>query len=313
MRSSSANEVIDAGIGHEGFEAHDAAVGEGFHVVEVGGGEAAPEGEVGAGAIFAGGDFGVEARGVERGGRGVEGHVEKCGAAAGGEGGRAGGGAFPVKAVGGGGAGVVEVDVGVDHAGEDVEDFGVDGLFGGAGDNGGDFYDFAFGDGDGLGGDGVGEDDLAVADEEVVGHFGLAPAIGGAGPGGETRRGTWYFFGGVGDDDGDLDLVEECAGVGGVLGAVVIGDVEEEWRGAGGEGGAFEEGFVGAAVGVGHDGFEGLETGGGLARRRSIRTLAAGLPRVRCIEDVGGCGHENPFGFGHPGGEDAEGPRTVKI
>jgi hypothetical protein len=74
---------------------------------------------------------------------GVEGHVEKQRAAAGGEGAGAGGEAFPIRA-----AGLVEMDVGINEAGKDVEARGVEGFAGLGGLAGREELELSFGNGE---------------------------------------------------------------------------------------------------------------------------------------------------------------------
>ncbi len=76
---------------------------------------------------FQRGAFAVELARVDRAGRGVERHVEEERAAAGCQRAASGGGAFPFGA-----AGLVEVEMDVDDAWENMQSAGVD-FFGGAG------------------------------------------------------------------------------------------------------------------------------------------------------------------------------------
>ncbi len=116
-------EAVAAGVDEEALEAGDAGAGEGFEVALVVVDAAAPEGVVdhalrgGVGAA-GGGGFALELEGGYVGGLGeaVEGHVDERGEAAGRCGAGGGGETFPVGA-----AGLVDVGVGVDEAGEEGE------------------------------------------------------------------------------------------------------------------------------------------------------------------------------------------------
>src|SRR5688572_26996503 len=79
-------------------------------------------------------------------------------------------------------AGLVEVDVGVGGAWEEVQGRGVDFVAGLAGDGWGEFGDALVFDGDVEGGDAVGGDDLGVSDDEVEGHR-LTASVRAVGPG----------------------------------------------------------------------------------------------------------------------------------
>ncbi len=116
-------EAIAAGVDEEGFEAGDAGEGEGFEVVLVVVDTATPEGVVDEALICAVGaacrcGLALEFEGGDGGGLGetVERHVDEGGEAAGGCGAGGGGEAFPVGA-----AGLVDVGVDVDEAGEEGE------------------------------------------------------------------------------------------------------------------------------------------------------------------------------------------------
>ena len=116
-------EVVDPAVRHERLEPDHAAVGEFFQLVQVVRRQAAPQREVRPAIRLRRGDFGVEGGGVQHRRGAVERHVEEQRSAAGAQGCGAGVEALPVGA-----AGLVEVDVRVDHAGENVQASRVDGL-----------------------------------------------------------------------------------------------------------------------------------------------------------------------------------------
>jgi hypothetical protein len=109
-------EALAAGIDEEALEAGDAGAGEGKDVGLVIGDGSTPCGPVDEALVGGGGALGFE--GGDGGGFGeaVEGHVDEGGVASGGGGASGGGEALPLGA-----AGLVDVDVGVDEAGEDGE------------------------------------------------------------------------------------------------------------------------------------------------------------------------------------------------
>ena len=114
------------------------------------------------GFLEGGGFFEFEGFVVGDGWGGIEWHVEEGAASSGGEGERAGGETFPIGA-----AGFVEVNVGVDPAGDENAVGGVDFLGGATGDVFREMGDRSVGDGEGLGLT-VGEG--GVDEEVVVGH-----------------------------------------------------------------------------------------------------------------------------------------------
>ncbi len=140
-------EVVDAGVDEEGFDGYCAGVKEGGDFLGVAVDEAGVEADVDlAGGVLVGGLFLLECGEGGGDGGGVEGHVDEGGDTAGGGGFGSGVEAFPVEARGG--VGVVDVDVGVDEAGEDGE-----GAVVGEGVGGGelsvigeDGFDFSVGD-----------------------------------------------------------------------------------------------------------------------------------------------------------------------
>ena len=127
-------EAVAAGIDEEAFVAEDSGVSEREDVGLVVGYGSAPGCPVDEALALRGAALGFE--GFDRGGLGeaVEGHVDEGGVASCGSGSGGGAEAFPFGA-----AGFVDVDVGVDEAGEDgvvaaVVDGGIAGNLGGAAD-----------------------------------------------------------------------------------------------------------------------------------------------------------------------------------
>ena len=127
-------EAVAAGVNEEAFVAENSGASEGEDVGLVVGHGSAPGGPVDEALALGGAALGFE--GFDGGGFGkaVEGHVDEGGVASGGGGAGSGAEAFPLGA-----SGLVDVDVGVDEAGEDgvvaaVVDGGVAGYFGGAAD-----------------------------------------------------------------------------------------------------------------------------------------------------------------------------------
>src|SRR4051794_20514537 len=155
-------ELGDAAGRHERLEANDAARRELVEALDVVRDEPAPQREVDERGALRGGALAVERGGVDRGRLGVERHVDGGRRAAGGE--RAGAG---LEALPRGAARVVEVHVGVDHAGEHVEAGGVDlfarrALF----ERGRDRDDPPVGDADVGAAHAVGPDERAAADRQ---------------------------------------------------------------------------------------------------------------------------------------------------
>ena len=109
-------EVVDAGVAHERLEARHAALGELVHPLQRAGHEPAPEREVDLRRGPRGRQLGVEGRAVDGRRVRVERHLDARRRAAGRERGRAGLPALPVGA-----AGLVEVHVRVERAGQDVQ------------------------------------------------------------------------------------------------------------------------------------------------------------------------------------------------
>ena len=103
--------IIDPTPAHERLDADDAAVGELGQLAHVAGHETAPDAEVGSRHASGSRELRVERCGIERGGRGVERHVDKERASAGGDRCRAGRQALPV-----GPSRVVEVHMRVDQS-----------------------------------------------------------------------------------------------------------------------------------------------------------------------------------------------------
>ena len=121
-------EGVNAGVDEECFEAGDSGGGEGGNVVLVAAGvvvadDAAPGHPVDPDVAVGGGALCIEGGEIQGFGDAVEGHVDEGGDAAGGSGLGGGGEAFPVGAGGEvwGCDGIVDVDVGVDEAGEEDE------------------------------------------------------------------------------------------------------------------------------------------------------------------------------------------------
>ena len=158
-----ARELRCPGVRHERLEADDAARGELVEAVDRAGYEAVPQREVDVRRPGRGGDLRVERAGVDRRRQGVERHVDDRRGPA--RRARAG----PAReALGVGPAGVVEVDVGVDRAGEDVQTGRVD-LFARRGVEGlGDGDDPPVRDADVGVHHAVGRDDRAAPDREGV-------------------------------------------------------------------------------------------------------------------------------------------------
>lgn len=106
---------------NEGLEGSDAGVREGREIGEVPGNEAAHRGEVDPALAFSGLQLDFETRNIRRAGNLVEGHLDERGDAARSHGLRTRAVAFPFGA-----AGLGEVHVRIDHAGENVFAGGVD-------------------------------------------------------------------------------------------------------------------------------------------------------------------------------------------
>ena len=138
---------------HEGLEADDAAGRELVEAVAVAGDEPAPQRHVDARDARRRRDLGVEGGAVDRRRDRVERHVDRARRPAGRQRGGAGGEALPVGA-----PGLVEVDVGVDHAGQDEQPARVDLLARRAGELGPDGDDPPVGHG---------EVALVAADQQV--------------------------------------------------------------------------------------------------------------------------------------------------
>ena len=146
-------ELLHAAGRHEGLEADDAPCRELVEAVAVAWDEAAPQRHVDARDARRRGNLGVEGGAVDGGRDRVERHVDRARRAAGRQRGGAGREALPVGA-----PGLVEVDVGVDDAGQDEQPARVELLARRAGELG-------------VGGDdppvGHGEVALVAADEQV--------------------------------------------------------------------------------------------------------------------------------------------------
>lgn len=108
------SEAVDAGLNEKTFEAWDACGREWLNVSWIIGDDAAPGHPIDVAAGVGCGAFGFESEDIDSGGEAVEGHVDEESVATGGGGARSGLEAFPVGA-----AGVIDVNVGIDEAGED--------------------------------------------------------------------------------------------------------------------------------------------------------------------------------------------------
>ncbi len=175
-------ELVDAAGRQEGLEAEHARPVQGFEVGEVVGDGAAPEAEVDPGLAVGGLPLGFEPGGGGGGGHRVERHVDDRGDAAGGGGPGGGGEALPLGA-----AGLVDVHVGVDQAGEQggVAEVGHPVAVGRQGAVGGDPRDLPVPDQHVRGTLAVRQDHPAGAD-----HLGLADGHGGPPKPDEGMAGT---------------------------------------------------------------------------------------------------------------------------
>src|ERR1051325_1925783 len=118
-------ELVDAAGAHERLEPNDTAGVQFLELVEIVRHQSAPQGEIGEGTGFGCRPLLIEAVAVERGGMGIERHVEEYRATARRQGARAGFDSFPMRA-----ARFIEVDMGIDKAWENVEARGIDHLAG---------------------------------------------------------------------------------------------------------------------------------------------------------------------------------------
>lgn len=106
-------ETVDAGVNKKTFEAGDARVGEELDVVLIISDDAAPREPIDAGAPLRGFAFGVERGNIRGGGQTIERHVDEKRVTSRGSGARGGFEPFPIGA-----AGIVDVNVRIDEAGE---------------------------------------------------------------------------------------------------------------------------------------------------------------------------------------------------
>jgi hypothetical protein len=107
--------IVNAAIAHKRFEADHAACRQFIQLSEILRDQSAPEREINQRGYLGCLLFEGKTGGIQGWRRGVEGHFGEAGGATGGEGARASGESLPFGATG-----LVEMDVGIDHAGENV-------------------------------------------------------------------------------------------------------------------------------------------------------------------------------------------------